>query len=131
MAIWDKVKEGIDKAGKAAQEAFDDGKTRIDAYRAREQADKAAESLGYAVFRAAEEGRELEDVARQSLMQTLRERDAEARRLEAIIANTNTVPPTPDAPPPPPEPAPAPEAAEPVPPPPNASAGPTPPYGQV
>lgn len=30
MAIWDKVKQGIEKAGKAAQEAFDEGKTRID-----------------------------------------------------------------------------------------------------
>jgi hypothetical protein len=129
MAIWDKVREGIDKAGKAAQDAFDDGKTRIDAYRAREQADKAAETFGYAVFRAAEEGRELEDAARQSLMQTLRDRDAEARRLEAVIASGNATPPKPDAPPPPPEPTPAP--TEPVQPPPGASAGAQPPYDQV
>ena len=26
MAIWDKVKESIDKAGKAAQDVFDEGK---------------------------------------------------------------------------------------------------------
>ncbi|MBC8088506.1 MAG: hypothetical protein H7Z40_14665, partial [Phycisphaerae bacterium] len=60
MNIWDKVKEGIDKAGKAAQDVFDDGKTRIEAYRAREQADKAAEALGYAVFRGLELGSEIE-----------------------------------------------------------------------
>ena len=60
MNIWDKVKEGIDRAGKVAQDAIDDGKTRIDAYRAREQADKAAEALGYAVFRAGELGKDLE-----------------------------------------------------------------------
>ena len=59
MAIWDKVKQGIDKAGKAAQDVFDEGKLRIDAYRAREQADKAAEALGYALFRAAEAGGDL------------------------------------------------------------------------
>ena len=59
MAIWDKVKQGIDKAGKAAQDVFDEGKLRLDAYRAREQADKAAEALGYAVFRAADAGGEL------------------------------------------------------------------------
>ena len=48
MAIWDQVKQGIDKAGKAAQDVFDGGKLRLEAYRAREQADKAAEALGYA-----------------------------------------------------------------------------------
>ena len=60
MAIFDKIKQGIDKAGKAAQDVFDEGKLRIDAYRAREQADKAAEALGYAVFRAWESGAELD-----------------------------------------------------------------------
>ncbi len=86
MAIWDKVREGIDKAGKAAQDVFDEGKLRLDAYRAREQADKAAEALGYAVFRAAESGHELEPEARQRLIVALREREAEARRLETELA---------------------------------------------
>ena len=44
MAIFDKIKQGLDKAGKAAQDVFDEGKLRLDAYRAREQADKAAEA---------------------------------------------------------------------------------------
>ncbi len=82
MAIWDKVKQGIDKAGKAAQDVFDEGKLRLDAYRAREQADKAAEALGYAVFRAADAGGELDVDARNRLMEALRSREAEARRLE-------------------------------------------------
>ena len=82
MAIWDKVKEGIDKAGKAAQDVFDEGKLRLDAYRAREQADKAAEALGYAVFRAADAGGELAADARDRLMAALRAQDAEARRME-------------------------------------------------
>ncbi len=86
MAIWDKVKEGIDKAGKAAQDVFDEGKLRLDAYRAREQADKAAEALGYAVFRASESGHELEAEARQRLIVALREREAEARKLETELA---------------------------------------------
>ena len=87
MALWDKVKQGIDKAGKAAQEVFDEGKLRLDAYRAREQADKAAEALGYAVFRAADAGGELEADARQRLIEALRARDAEARKLETDLAN--------------------------------------------
>ncbi len=87
MTIWDKVKEGIDKAGKAAHDVIDDGKTRLDAYRARESADKAAEAFGYALFRAMELGQELDTDSRNRLMQSLRERDADAHRLEAILAN--------------------------------------------
>lgn len=87
MALWDKVKQGIDKAGKAAQDVFDEGKLRLDAYRAREQADKAAEALGYAVFRAADAGGELEADARARLIDALRARDAEARKLETELAN--------------------------------------------
>lgn len=86
MALWDKVREGIDKAGKAAQGALDEGKLRLDAYRAREQADKAAEALGYAVFRAIESGRELEAEARDRLVSALRSRENEAKRLENELA---------------------------------------------
>ncbi|MBP6773944.1 MAG: hypothetical protein KA154_13175 [Gemmatimonadaceae bacterium] len=87
MAIWDKVKQGIDKAGKAAQDVFDEGKLRIDAYRAREQADKAAEALGYAVFRAWENGAELDADARERLASALRSREDEARKLEKALAD--------------------------------------------
>jgi hypothetical protein len=86
MAIWDKVKQGIDKAGKAAQDVFDEGKLRIDAYRAREQADKAAEALGYAVFRAWENNAELDADARERLAGALRTRENEARKLENELA---------------------------------------------
>ena len=87
MSVWNKVREGIDKAGKVAQDALDEGKTRIDAYRAREQADKAAEALGYAVFRAMEVGKEIDAESRERLMRSLRERDTEARRLENELAS--------------------------------------------
>ena len=86
MAIWDKVKEGIDKAGKAAQDVFDEGRLRIDSYRAREQADKAAEALGYAVFRAWENNAELDADARERLAGALRTRETEARKLETELA---------------------------------------------
>ena len=52
MAIWDKLRTELDRAGKVAQDALDEGKTRLEAFRARQQADKAAQALGYAVFRA-------------------------------------------------------------------------------
>ncbi|BAH38739.1 hypothetical protein GAU_1697 [Gemmatimonas aurantiaca T-27] len=124
MALWDKVKQGIDKAGKAAQDVFDEGKLRIDAYRAREQADKAAEALGYAVFRAVEAGGDLDADARSRLMDSLRAKDAEARRMETELANARAaagMPPEPAA-------AAAPEAPPASPPPPtepqNGSTGP-------
>jgi hypothetical protein len=117
MALWDKVKQGIDKAGKAAQDVFDEGKLRIDAYRAREQADKAAEALGYALFRAVEAGGDLDTDARSRLMDSLRAKDAEARRMETELANARAaagMPPEPAASATPPEaPAASPPPAEP------------------
>lgn len=91
MALWNKVKQGIDKAGKAAQDVFDEGKLRLDAYRAREQADKAAEALGYAVFRAVDAGGELATDVRERLITTLRAQEADARRLEAELAAARTM----------------------------------------
>jgi hypothetical protein len=116
MALFDKIKQGLDKAGKAAQDVFDEGKLRIDAYRAREQADKAAEALGYAVFRAWESGADLDADARERLAGALRTREAEARKLETELADARAkagvsddappspppappTPPVPDAPP--------------------------------
>lgn len=90
MAIFDKIKQGIDKAGKAAQDVFDEGKLRIDSYRAREQADKAAEALGYAVFRAWENGAELDAEAKERLAGALRTRETEARKLETELAEAKT-----------------------------------------
>jgi uncharacterized membrane protein YebE (DUF533 family) len=119
MAIWDKVRQGIDKAGKAAQDVFDEGKLRLEAYRAREQADKAAEALGYAMFRAAEAGGELDADARQRLSDALRTRDSEARRLETELAAARAAAGMTEPPPG------APEAATPPPPPPDPSQAPS------
>ena len=33
MAIWDKLKTELDRAGKAAQNALDEGKVRLEAFR--------------------------------------------------------------------------------------------------
>ena len=85
MAIWDKLKDGIDKANKVAQDALDEGKVRMDARKARQAADKAAEALGYAVFRAWERGRELEAQSMERLARALRDHEQEAVRLEQSI----------------------------------------------
>ena len=85
MALLDRLKQELDRAGKAAQDAFDDGKTRLEAFRTRQLADKSAQALGYAVFRAKKSGRELDAATYDRLAATLETHDTEAARLEADI----------------------------------------------
>jgi hypothetical protein len=83
--LLDRLKQELDRAGKAAQDAFDDGKTRLEAFRTRQLAYKAAQALGYAVFRAKKSGRDLDAATSDRLSATLETHDAEAGRLEAEI----------------------------------------------
>src|SRR5712672_3340472 len=85
MALLDRLKQELDRAGKVAQDAFDDGKTRLEAFRTRQLADKSAQALGYAVYRAKKSGRELDAATYDRLAATLETHDSEAARLEADI----------------------------------------------
>jgi hypothetical protein len=85
MEIFDRLKQELDRAGKVAQDAFDDGKTRLEAFRTRQLADKAAQALGYAAYRARKSGRELDAATYDRLAATLETHDTEAARLEAEI----------------------------------------------
>jgi hypothetical protein len=85
MALFDKLKEELDRAGKAAQGAFDEGKIRLEAFRTRQLADKAAQALGYAVFRAKQSGGEVDPDTYSRLTATLATHDAEAARYEAEL----------------------------------------------
>ncbi|MDQ3674283.1 MAG: hypothetical protein M3365_07910 [Gemmatimonadota bacterium] len=85
MALLDKLKQELDRAGKVAQDAFDDGKTRLEAFRTRQLADKAAQALGYAVYRAKKGGGDLDAATFDRLRATLETHDTEAARLEAEI----------------------------------------------
>ena len=85
MALFDKLKEELDRAGKAAQGAFDEGKIRLEAFRTRQLADKAAQALGYAVFRAKQSGSEVDADTYARLSATLATHDAEAARYEAEL----------------------------------------------
>ena len=82
MALLDKLKEELDRAGKAAQGALDEGKTRLEAFRTRQLADKAAQALGYAVFRAKQSGGEIDADTYSRLAATLATHDADASRYE-------------------------------------------------
>ena len=56
MALWDKVRQELSEAGRAAQDALDEGRLRLDILRARQRADRAAQALGYAVYGARQAG---------------------------------------------------------------------------
>ena len=113
MAIWDKLKTELDRAGKAAQGALDEGKVRLEAFRTRQLADKAAQALGYAVFRAKQSGGEIDPESYARLSATLATHEAEAARLEQQLRDIGPEkhegrPAEPPPPPPPPPPAPPP-----------------------
>ena len=88
MELWDKLKTELDRAGKVAQGAIDEGKVRLDASRVRQLADKAAQALGYAVYRARQQGQELDPDTYARLSSTLAAHEAEAARYEAQLAES-------------------------------------------
>lgn len=90
MSLWDKLHTELDRAGRAAQGAFDEGRLRIEIFRVRQLADKAAQALGYAVYRARAKGEELDAAAWERLAATLKEHEAEAARLEEQLARNGT-----------------------------------------
>ena len=114
MAIWDKLKTELDRAGKAAQNALDEGKIRLEAFRTRQLADKAAQALGYAVYRAKQSGNELDAETYARLSATLATHETEAARLEQqlrdIGASAKPGEKTAEPPPPPPPSSPPPSA---------------------
>jgi hypothetical protein len=85
MPLWDKVKQELDRAGRAAQDALDEGRVRLEAFRARQHADRAAQALGYALFRARAAGSDLDAQAYERLSETLARHEAEAARLESQL----------------------------------------------
>ena len=89
MPLWDKLKTELDRAGRAAQGALDEGKLRLEAFRVRQLADRAAQTLGYAVYRARAAGGELDADSYARLGAALAAHEAEASRLEAQLAEVN------------------------------------------
>ena len=85
MPLWDKVKQELDRAGRAAQDALDEGRVRLEAFRARQHADRSAQALGYALFRARTGGSDLDAQAYERLSATLARHEAEATRLETQL----------------------------------------------
>ena len=91
MPIWNSLKRELDRAGQAAQDALDEGRLRLEVHRAKQRAEAAAASLGFAVYRARVAGGDLEPARYSVLADNLSSAEAEVARLEAQIAGLKTV----------------------------------------
>ena len=87
MAIWNALKRELDKAGQVAQGALDEGKLRLEVHRARQRAESAAASLGFAIYRARVGGGDLEAERYTALAANIASAEADVSRLEQEIAN--------------------------------------------
>lgn len=88
--VWSKLREELDRAGRAAQGAIDEGKVRLDVMRARQLADKAAQALGYALYRSRKQGTELDTDTYARLSSTLAAHEAEIAQLESRLEEMRT-----------------------------------------
>jgi len=91
MPIWNSLKRELDKAGQVAQGALDEGRLRLEQHRAKQRAEAAAASLGFAVYRARAAGGDLEPERYTVLADNLASAEAEVARLEAQLAELKSV----------------------------------------
>jgi hypothetical protein len=92
MPIWNSLKRELDRAGQAAQDALDEGRLRLEQHRAKQRAEAAAASLGFAVYRARAAGNELESERYSALAANLATAEAEVARIDAQLASLKTTP---------------------------------------
>lgn len=85
MPLWNRLRQELDRAGHAAQGAIDEGRVRLEAFRARQLADKAAQAIGYAVYRARQRGHDVDADTYARLSSTLASHEATAATLEAQL----------------------------------------------
>jgi hypothetical protein len=86
MALLEKLRQELDRAGRSAQRALDEGRLRLDLYRARQSVDRFARRLGYAVYTARKAGGDLPAEEYTAHMTNLTAAEAEVTRLETLIA---------------------------------------------
>ena len=85
MSIFDKVADGLDKIGRKTQQAFDEGKLRMDLGRVRRRKDTAARDLGILTYRQAK-GEDLNPAAMDTLIRRIDSANDEIAAIEAEIA---------------------------------------------
>jgi ABC-type Fe2+-enterobactin transport system substrate-binding protein len=86
MALLDRLRLELDRAGKSASRALDEGRLRLDLYRARQSVDRFAQRFGYAVYRAKKAGVDLSVEELAAHMGNMTAAEAEVTRLETLVA---------------------------------------------
>jgi hypothetical protein len=85
MPIIDRLRTELDRAGRAAQLALDEGRLRLELFRARQTADRSAQRLGYAVYHARRLGGELSADRYAVLATDLTTAESEVQRYETLL----------------------------------------------
>jgi hypothetical protein len=90
MALWDKLKDELNRAGRAAQDAIDEGKIRLELMRSRQAMDRAAQKLGYAVYRARKLGGDVPSDEYARLSGDMANAESEVERYETLLREAGT-----------------------------------------
>src|SRR3954465_3366959 len=85
MPIIDRLRSELDRAGRAAQNALDEGRLRLELFRARQTADRAAQQLGYAIYHARRLNGELAPDRYAALANDLTVAESEVLRYETLL----------------------------------------------
>jgi len=85
MALWDRVRTELDRAGRIAQHALDEGRLRLELLRARRHADGAAQRLGYAIYRARRDSGDVTGDEYLALSRVIELAEAEVARYQRLI----------------------------------------------
>lgn len=86
MPIIDRLKTELDRAGRAAQNALDEGRLRLELFRAKQAADRSAQRLGYAIYKARRAGGDVSTEQYAALAADLTAAEAEVARYETLLA---------------------------------------------
>jgi hypothetical protein len=86
MPLIDRLKNELDRAGRAAQDALDEGRLRLELFRAKQTADRSAQKLGYAVYKAKRAGNDLTNEQYAAFAADLTSAEAEVHRYETLLA---------------------------------------------
>jgi hypothetical protein len=85
MALWNRLRQELDRAGRVAQSAFDEGRLRLDVVRARQTADRFAQRLGYALYHARRDGLDLSPEEYAAHANNLAAAEAEVARYQTLV----------------------------------------------
>ena len=84
MSLFNRLKDELNRAGKAAQDAIDEGKLRLELHRSHQALDKAAQKLGYAVYRARKGGGDITGDEYARIAAEVSTAEAEVERYETL-----------------------------------------------